>query len=198
MMNLFKSLLLHIIFFLSSSSSSSINNTGSTAIQFRNISEIPQNSHGIAGYSHITLAGSFAHGMKEVEVWLETFAPGSHTPIHRHSCEEVFIILKGTATLFLASNSHPSHFPGNPHQIPVFQNSTFIVPVNHPHQLWNTHEHEDLQFLAIISRPPVKVFIYDDWFMPHTEAKLKFPIFWDEGFVQPNTSKDHHDHNDDL
>ena len=23
-------------------------------------------------------------------------------------------------------------------------------------------------------------FIYDDWFMPHTAAKMKFPYYWDE------------------
>ncbi|XP_047309019.1 auxin-binding protein T85-like [Impatiens glandulifera] len=195
-MNPFKSptllLLLHIIFFFLISSSINIIGSSTTTPKFRNISEIPQNSYGITGYSHITLAGLYAHGMKEVEVWLQTIAPGCHTPIHRHDCEEVLVILKGTATLFFASNSHPSDFPGNPHRIPVFQNSTFIVPDNHPHQMWNTHEHEDLQFLVVISRPPFKVFVYDDWFMPHTEAKLEFPIVWDKGFVQPDISKDHH------
>jgi hypothetical protein len=47
-------------------------------------------------------------------------------------------------------------------------------------QVWNSDEHEDLQVLVIISRPPVKIFTYDDWSVPHTAAKLKFPYFWDE------------------
>ncbi|KAF9688032.1 hypothetical protein SADUNF_Sadunf02G0154800 [Salix dunnii] len=47
-------------------------------------------------------------------------------------------------------------------------------------KVWNTNEHEDLQMLVVISRPPVKVFIYEDWFMPHAAAKLKFPYYWDE------------------
>ncbi|GKU86668.1 hypothetical protein SLEP1_g1162 [Rubroshorea leprosula] len=56
--------------------------------------------------------------------------------------------------------------------------------------VWNTNEYEDLQVLVIISRPPVKVFIYEDWFMPHTAAKLKFPYYWDEQCLQPAPQKD--------
>ncbi|KAA8550911.1 hypothetical protein F0562_002595 [Nyssa sinensis] len=51
-------------------------------------------------------------------------------------------------------------------------------------ELWNTNEQEDLQVLVVISRPPVKVFVYEDWFMPHTAAKLKFPYYWDEQCFQ--------------
>ncbi|KAL3605032.1 hypothetical protein D5086_005891 [Populus alba] len=145
----------------------------------RNISELPQDNYGRGGLSHITLAGSAMHGLKEVEVWLQTFSPGSRTPIHRHSCEEIFVVLKGSGTLYLASSSHEK-YPGKPQEYFVFANSTFHIPVNDVHQVWNTNEHEDLQMLVIISRPPVKVFIYEDWFMPHTAAKLKFPYYWDE------------------
>ncbi|XP_052170590.1 uncharacterized protein LOC127786899 isoform X2 [Diospyros lotus] len=100
----------------------------------RNISELPQDNYGRPGLSHITIAGSVLHGMKEVEVWLQTFAPGSHTPIHRHSCEEVFIVLKGSGTLYLASNSHLK-YPGEPQAFPISTNSTFHIPVNDAHQV---------------------------------------------------------------
>ncbi|XP_041022596.1 auxin-binding protein T85 [Juglans microcarpa x Juglans regia] len=145
----------------------------------RNISELPQDNYGRGGLSHVTVAGSFMHGMKEVEVWLQTFAPRSGTPIHRHSCEEVFVVLKGSGTLYLASSSYEMH-PGKPQEFRIYSNSTFHIPVNDAHQVWNTNEHEDLQVLAVISRPPAKVFIYEDWFMPHTAARLKFPYYWDE------------------
>ncbi|XP_021747492.1 auxin-binding protein T85-like isoform X2 [Chenopodium quinoa] len=145
----------------------------------RNISELPQNNYGREGLSHITLAGSLIHGLKEIEVWLQTFSPGSQTPIHRHSCEEVFVVLKGSGTLYLASDSH-GKYPGQPKAFPIFANSTFIVPVNDVHQVSNTDSSEDLQLLAIVSRPPVKVFMYEDWSMPHTAARLKFPFYWDE------------------
>ncbi|XP_002524798.2 auxin-binding protein T85 [Ricinus communis] len=149
----------------------------------RNISKLSEDSYGRGGLSHITVAGSALHGMKEVEVWLQTFSPGSHTPIHRHSCEEIFVVLKGSGTLYLASSSHEK-FPGKPQEYFIFPNSTFHIPVNDAHQVWNTNEHEDLQVLVVISRPPVKVFIYDDWFMPHIAAKLKYPYYWDEQCLQ--------------
>ncbi|EOX94859.1 Endoplasmic reticulum auxin binding protein 1 isoform 3 [Theobroma cacao] len=151
----------------------------------RNIGELPQDNYGRGGFSHITVAGSLLHGLKEVEVWLQTFAPGSHTPIHRHSCEEVFVVLKGSGTLFLASSSHKH--PGKPEEHFIFSNNTVHIPVNDVHQqVWNSNEHEDLQVLVIISRPPIKVFIYEDWFMPHTAAKLKFPYYWDaQCFQEP-------------
>ncbi|KAK4741570.1 hypothetical protein SAY87_025158 [Trapa incisa] len=157
----------------------------------RNISGLPQDSYGREGLSHITVAGSVLHGMKEIEVWLQTFAPGSQTPIHRHSCEEVFVVLSGSGTLYLASNSYVK-YPGTPQEYPIFSNSTFYIPVNDVHQVWNSNQHEDLQMLVIISRPPVKVFIYEDWSVPHTAAKLKFPYYWDEECLQmtPPSAKD--------
>ncbi|MED6198820.1 actin binding protein [Stylosanthes scabra] len=156
----------------------------------RNISEIHQDNYGLPGLSHITVIGSLMHGMKEVEVWLQTFAPGSHTPIHRHSCEEVFIVLKGSGTLYLASDSN-GKYPGKPEEHFIFPNSTFHIPINDVHQLWNTNEQEDLQVLIVISRPPIKVFMYEDWSMPHSAAKLRFPLYWDEQCYQvPNNKKD--------
>ncbi|CAJ2640644.1 unnamed protein product [Trifolium pratense] len=173
-----------IVFTSSSSSCSAITELPLV----RNISEIHQDNYGRPGLSHITVAGSILHGMKEVEVWLQTFSPGTRTPIHRHSCEEVFVVLKGSGTLYIASNSH-GKYPGKPEEHFIFPNSTFHIPVNDVHQLWNTNEHEDLQVLVTISRPPVKVFIYDDWAMPHSTAKLKFPYYWDEQCSQ-EPSKD--------
>ncbi|XP_042471209.1 auxin-binding protein 1-like [Zingiber officinale] len=144
----------------------------------RNISNMPQSNFGRGGLSHITVAGALAHGMKEIEVWLQTVPAGTSTPIHRHACEETFVILKGKGTVLLGSSS--LKYPGTPAKFPIYPNSTFSIPVDDPHQVWNTDENEDLQFLVAISRPPIKVFMYDDWDMPHTAAKLKFPFFWDE------------------
>ncbi|XP_072998176.1 auxin-binding protein T85 [Typha latifolia] len=169
-------LILFLASSLTSQASSRCSNQGSQVV--RNVSDIPESNYGRGGLAHITIAGAVSHGMKEVEVWLQTFSPGSRTPIHRHSCEEVFVVLKGRGTLLLGSSSF--NYPGQPQEFLIFQNSTFSVPVNDPHQVWNTGEHEDLQMLVVISRPPVKVFIYEDWNMPHTAAKLKFPYYWDE------------------
>ncbi|CAA7388533.1 unnamed protein product [Spirodela intermedia] len=150
----------------------------------RNLSRKPQSNYGRHGLSHITVAGATLHGMKEVwlreiqymlEIWLQTFSPGSKTPIHKHSCEEVFVVLKGSGTLLLASSSL-----NYPRKLEKFQSSlsnTFSLP--------NTNENEDLQVLVVISHPPIK-FIYEDWFMPHIATKLKFPYYWDEDcFYEP-------------
>ncbi|KAL4205398.1 hypothetical protein AMTRI_Chr01g137090 [Amborella trichopoda] len=159
----------------------------------RNLSGYPQNNFGREGLSHITIAGAVLDGLKEVELWLQTFSPGSRTPIHRHSCEEIFVVLKGSGTLFLAPDLHMRQ-PAKPNEFSIFPNSTFSIPVNAVHQVWNTAEDTDLQMLVVISRPPVKVFIYDDWLMPHSLAKLKFPYYWDEECF--HLSKD--DYNDEL
>lgn len=36
-----------------------------------------------AGLQHITLHGKHQHGLRGLELWMETFAPGAATPIHR-------------------------------------------------------------------------------------------------------------------
>ncbi|XP_076926844.1 auxin-binding protein T85-like [Bidens hawaiensis] len=178
--------LLTISLFISSTSASQCSANGLPLV--RDINKLPQDNFGIPGLSHITVAGSLMHGLKEVEVWLQTFGPGTRKPIHRHSCEEIFVVLNGSGTLYLASSSH-SKSPGKPEEFSIYSNSTFYVLVNDAHQLWNTNEEEDLQVLVVISRPPVKIFMYDDWSTPHTAAKLKFPFPWDEECYQ-KTIKD--------
>ncbi|CAN6482637.1 unnamed protein product [Victoria cruziana] len=159
----------------------------------RNLSDISSKNYGREGFSHVTVAGFGLHGMKEIEVWLQTFSPGARTPIHRHSCEEVFIVLQGSGTLLRAPNSHMK-YPGEPEQLPIFPNSTFHIPVNDVHQVWNSNDSEDLQVLVVISRPPVKIFMYQDWTMPHIAAKLKYPYYWDEECLQTPSN----DHKDEL
>ncbi|KAG0607010.1 hypothetical protein M758_9G185500 [Ceratodon purpureus] len=123
----------------------------------RNLSEQGYDSYSLSfGLSHKTVAGAVHHGMKEIEVWIQTIAPHGRSPIHRHACEEVVIILKGYGTFYL-SDGHDPDVPGKPKEIPIYPNSTFSVPVNSVHQVWNTHEAEDLQFMVAISRPPMEL-----------------------------------------
>ena len=46
-------------------------------------------------------------GFLQVEAWLQTFAPGGRTPIHRHDCEELFVVLHGCGSLFIAPQPAP-------------------------------------------------------------------------------------------
>lgn len=83
---------------------------------------------------HWLLSYLLFYWLLQVEVWLQTFSPGSRTPIHRHSCEEVFVVLKGTGTLYLAPSSH-AKYPGTPEEFSIYSNSTFLIPVNDAHQV---------------------------------------------------------------
>jgi mannose-6-phosphate isomerase-like protein (cupin superfamily) len=82
----------------------------------------------------MTIAGAMLHGMKEIEVWMQTFAPNSGTPIHRHNCEEVFITLKGYGTLYLSPGHDPDR-PGTPLALSIYPNATFTIPVDVVHQI---------------------------------------------------------------
>ncbi|CAN1234202.1 Auxin-binding protein T85, partial [Linum perenne] len=85
--------------------------------------------------------------------------------------------LKGSGKLYLASDSHQKH-PGNPQEHLLFSNSTFHVPVNDAHQVEEHFIFRQMEF-GFQSDNLIR-FLYDDWFMPHTAAKLKFPVYWDE------------------
>jgi mannose-6-phosphate isomerase-like protein (cupin superfamily) len=76
-----------------------------------------------------------------VEVWQQAFAPGAGTPIHRHACEEVFIVLAGRGTLFTraddddAGASSELHDAVRPRALRFEANSTLVVPHDAVHQV---------------------------------------------------------------
>jgi len=102
----------------------------------------------------VTLHGAVQHGAREVrstartapgcsltsdtnavgckvEVWQQAFAPQAGTPIHRHDCEEVFVVLAGSGTLYVRDDGGGSgvrrlHFRAN---------STLVVQPNFVHQV---------------------------------------------------------------
>jgi mannose-6-phosphate isomerase-like protein (cupin superfamily) len=51
----------------------------------------------LPGLRHQTIGGH-KQGVKTMEVWLQTMAPGAATPVHCHACEEVILILSGSGT----------------------------------------------------------------------------------------------------
>jgi mannose-6-phosphate isomerase-like protein (cupin superfamily) len=63
---------------------------------------------------------------------VETLTPGHGTPIHRHELEEIFIIVKGSGTVYVAPESKKK-FPREPEAFPFASNSTFSVPFNLVH-----------------------------------------------------------------
>ncbi|KAG0559456.1 hypothetical protein KC19_10G106300 [Ceratodon purpureus] len=144
----------------------------------RQVGELKQ-FNGIPGLTHITLAGAVDHGQKEVEAWVETIIPGRGTPIHRHELEEIFIVLKGSGTVYIAPGPESDkNFPGEPEAIPFSSNSTFSIPWNAVHQVINTND-EDLHVYVIISRPPMISYMYKDWNTPH-DAAVSIDLPWEK------------------
>ena len=83
-----------------------------------------------------------APGLKTLEVWVETIAPGAGTPVHRHDCEEVFVILTGSGQVTLAG------------QVQDFgPNHTLIMPRGLVHQVVNTGQ-EDMHLVAVLGAAP--------------------------------------------
>ena len=112
----------------------------------------------LPGIVHRTLAGP-RDGMKNMEVWLQTIAPGAETPMHRHDCEEVIVILSGSGTCEIEGEVR-SFGPG----------STIVVPPNVVHRLANTGT-VDMQAVAGLSAAPVHV---------HAPDGTRIHLPWDQ------------------
>ncbi len=109
--------------------------------------------HNLPGLEHQTLAGS-RDGLKGVEVWRQTIDAGAATPVHRHDCEEVIVILRGGGTCTIEGEDH------------VFKaDETLIIPAGVVHQICNTTD-EDLHILATLTMAPVAVETADGDAMP--------------------------------
>ena len=111
-------------------------------------------------------------------MWQQAFAPGAGTPIHRHDCEEVFVVLAGGGTLYTREGGGGGGGGARVRPLRFGANSTLVVPRNAVHQLVNT-EAALLQLTVIISRPPIRVFVYDDWETQDAHAAPRVPYTFD-------------------
>ena len=100
--------------------------------------------HSLPGLLHQTWAGA-AHGLRHVEVWRQTLAPGAATPLHRHDCEEAVMILSGSGQLELGGAT----FAFGPE-------TTLIVPPGAAHRIANTGD-RDMQLIGVLTMAPVVV-----------------------------------------
>ena len=115
-------------------------------------------AHQLPGLEHRTLAGS-RDGLQRFEVWRQKIDAGASTPVHRHDCEEVIVILSGRATCRYGDGSEAT----------LESDQTLILPPNVVHQICNTGD-EDLHILATLSMAPVAV---------ETETGESMPLPWD-------------------
>jgi len=103
-----------------------------------------QQEHALPGLRHRTVGGK-GEGVLSMEVWQQTIAAGAATPVHRHACEEVIVILSGAGTLMI--NGETTSFGPN---------STLIIPHDVVHQITNTSA-DDMNLIATLSMAPVRV-----------------------------------------
>lgn len=112
----------------------------------------------LPGIVHQTLAGP-RDGMKNMEVWMQTVAPGAETPMHRHDCEEVIVVLAGSGICEIEGEVR-SFGAG----------ATIVVPRNAVHRIANSGS-EPMQLVAGLSAAPVLV---------HAPDGTRIPLPWDQ------------------
>ena len=98
----------------------------------------------LPGIRHQTIAGH-RQGVETMEMWLQTIAPGAATPVHRHACEEVILVLSGSGTCTVAGKT--TTFGAN---------STLILEPDVVHQIVNTSD-VDMKLVAALTMAPVRV-----------------------------------------
>jgi mannose-6-phosphate isomerase-like protein (cupin superfamily) len=107
----------------------------------------------LPGLRHQTIGGH-KQGVKTMEVWLQTMAPGAATPVHCHACEEVILILSGSGTCTVGDKA----FTFGP-------NSTLVLEPDVVHQIVNTSD-DEMRLVAALGMAPVRVKTADGAALP--------------------------------
>lgn len=120
------------------------------------------------GMGHITLAGVKHHGLQNFEMWLQSLAPGTVTPIHSHPapCEEVNYIMEGRGVAKYIGQG------GKVTVVDLRVNSTVIAPPNTVWQVENNDAKETLKLLVVIGCPVPAISVYKyDFFLNYDEQQ---------------------------
>jgi mannose-6-phosphate isomerase-like protein (cupin superfamily) len=98
----------------------------------------------IPGLSHQTLAGA-KDGLKGLEIWRQTIEAGGETPLHKHDCEEVIVILEGEGACVVEGDTQTFR-----------ADQSVIVEPNVVHKICNTGS-GPLRLMATLAMAPVRV-----------------------------------------
>lgn len=98
----------------------------------------------LPGPVHQTLAGP-RNGSQRMEVWMQSLAPKAATPVHRHDCEEVIVVLTGSGICEIEGQA-----------VPFGPGSTIIVPPNAVHRITSDGP-DTMKLIAALSAAPVAV-----------------------------------------
>jgi mannose-6-phosphate isomerase-like protein (cupin superfamily) len=113
--------------------------------------------HALPGLEHRTVAGH-AQGVHGMEVWKQTIAAGAATPVHRHACEEVIVVLSGSGEVTVEGDT-----------CAFGPDTTLVVPADAVHQIVNTGAGPML-LVAALGMAPVRV---------RTAAGERIALPWD-------------------
>lgn len=111
----------------------------------------------LPGLVHRTVAG-LDQDVRSLEVWVQTISPGAATPVHRHACEEVIVVLRGGGHLTIDGETRP-----------FGPNHTLIIPADAIHQIVAA-EGDELHLVAALAMGPVRV---------RTAEGAPLPLPWD-------------------
>ncbi|CAI5522206.1 unnamed protein product [Closterium sp. Naga37s-1] len=139
----------------------------------REIRTLYQDSYGMEGVAVITLGGKVQHGLKHVEVFMMTFAPGAKTPIHSHPQEEVVVFTRGEGKVWVVEEKKTE-----PSAHAVKRNTTVTFQPKALHQIVNDGK-EELQLIASYSKPPHKMAVHATWQTPRKDAESAGRATWD-------------------
>jgi hypothetical protein len=106
-------------------------------------------------------------------MWYETLAPGRGTPIHKHDCEEIFLVLSGNGGTMRQLASDGSVITQS-----LKPNSTITVLPNARHQFLNEGE-DDVSFIVAFDNVPMRAVVYQSWEALDVQGKSIVPLPWD-------------------
>jgi quercetin dioxygenase-like cupin family protein len=125
--------------------------------------------HHMPGIRHQTIGGH-RQGVRSMEVWLQVLAPGAATPVHRHACEEVILVLSGSGTCTVAGET-----------ITFGPDSTLVLEPDVVHRIVNTSG-EEMRLVAALGMAPVRV---------RTVDGAPLPVPWEAPAVRDGVADDH-------
>jgi quercetin dioxygenase-like cupin family protein len=97
---------------------------------------------GLPGIFHLTVASRDTG--ESVSVWRQRIEPAHGTPAHRHLCDEVVTVQRGTAELRMLGSSRR-----------LAAGDTVVLPASIDHQILNVGA-EPLEMIAVFTASPVQ------------------------------------------
>jgi quercetin dioxygenase-like cupin family protein len=97
---------------------------------------------GLPGIFHLTVASRDTG--ESVSVWRQRIEPAHGTPAHRHLCDEVVTVQRGTAELRMLGSSRR-----------LAAGDTVVLPASVDHQILNAGA-EPLEMIAVFTASPVQ------------------------------------------